>query len=76
MNAQKDQEMTPSHMDIMLIVGYIIYSFNLSCILCFSIVMLPTPIPAKTHTHGCGCGFPWVQVWVALENPKVAHDNP
>ena len=30
----------------------------------------------KTPTHGCGCGFPHVWVQVALENPRVAHDNP
>ena len=36
----------------------------------------PTPIPAKTPTLGCGCGFVRVRVWVALENPRVAHDNP
>ena len=30
----------------------------------------------KTHTHGCGHGFPQVQVQVALENPRVACDNP
>ena len=36
----------------------------------------PTPVPVKTPTLGCGWGFPWVRVGVALENPRVAHDNP
>ena len=36
----------------------------------------PAPIPAKTPTLSCGWGFPRVQVRVALENPRVACDNP
>jgi len=36
----------------------------------------PKPTPAKTHTLVHGCRYPWVQVWVSLENPRVAHDIP
>ena len=34
------------------------------------------PVPTKTPTLGCGWGFLRVQVQVALENPRVACDNP
>ena len=36
----------------------------------------PAPIPTRTPTLGCEWGFPWVRVQVALENPRVACDNP
>jgi len=37
--------------------------------------MKPLPWPAETPTLGSGYGFAWVRVWVALENPRVTHDN-
>ena len=36
----------------------------------------PVPVPVETRTRDCGCGFCWVQVRVALENPRVARDIP
>ena len=30
----------------------------------------------RTHTLIQGYGFPWVLVWVALENPRVAPHIP
>ena len=48
-NAQKDQEMTLSCMDIILIVGYIVYNFKLFCILCVSIVMFTCGVYKNPH---------------------------
>ena len=39
-------------------------------------VTKPTTCTVETHTSDCRYGFPQVQVWVALENPRVACDTP